>query len=185
LKLHQWIPAMKNYFRSAKLPYEQRDPFAATSLTGKALTWHINGARMEEAALDNWNTFCTELEKRFQDRNRQKRMMDEFFAMKHGSESLRGYDDRFTTSYGEIEDLVTLGTAVHRYVSGLRPKTGLDVEREDLVTLEEAMARAENVENIFWGSPYGGRCEGRGGHTTTTAHGDRTHSLRMTGESRT
>ena len=176
---------MKNYLRSARLPYEQRDPFAATNLTGKALTWHINGARKEEAALDDWNTFCTELEKRFQDRNRRKRMMDEFFAMKHGSESLRDYDDCFTTVYGEIEDPVTLDTAVHRYVSGLRPKTGLDVEREDLVTLEEAMAKAENVENIFWGRSYGGSRGGRGGHTTITAHWDRTHSLRIPGESRT
>ena len=51
--------------------------------------------------------------------------------------------------YGEIADSVAQNTAVHRYVSRLRPKTRLDVEREDPVTLEEAMAKAENVESIF------------------------------------
>jgi hypothetical protein len=82
--------------------------------------------------------------------------MNEFFAMKHGSKSLKDYNDRFTTVYSEIEDLITLEMAVHRYVSGLRPKTRLDAEREDPATLEEAMAKAENVESIFRGSSYGG-----------------------------
>jgi hypothetical protein len=49
--------------------------------------------REEETALDDWDTFSTELEKRFQDWNRRKRMMDEFFSMKHSSESLRDYND--------------------------------------------------------------------------------------------
>jgi hypothetical protein len=133
--------------------------------------WHINRTRKEETVLNDWNTFCTELKKRFQDRNRWKRMIDEFFTMKHGSKSLKDYNDRFTTVYGEIEDSVTLDTTVHRYVSGLRPKTRLDVEREDPVPLEEAIIKAENVESIFRGSSYGGSRGGWNSYTTTTAHG--------------
>lgn len=75
--------------------------------------------------------------------------------------------------YGEIADSVAQNTAVHRCVSRLRPKTRLDVEREDPVTLEEAIAKAENVESIFWGSSYGGGRGGRGGHTTTVAYSAR------------
>ena len=73
--------------------------------------------------------------------------------------------------HGEIANSVARDIAVHRYVSGLRPKTRLDVEREDLVTLEEAMAKAENVESIFWGSSYGGSRGDWGGHKTTVAYG--------------
>ena len=170
LKLHQWIPAMKNYFRSYGMPYEQRGPHAATNIVGKALTWHTNRTRHDESVLDDWNTFRTELEKRFQDKNRRKRMMDDFFNMKHEQGSLKDYNDRFTTVYGEIEDSITLETAVHRYISGLRPKTRLDVEREDPSTLEEAMAKAENVETIFRGTSYGGNRGGRGGFSTPTTH---------------
>ena len=147
--LNHWLPTMEIYFRTTRIPENSKGMLAAGYLKGSALKWYEQRTRHEPFALDSWESFKKEIRHRFEDRNRRQRFIQEFFEITQGSKSVREHNERFMTIFGEIKDDCTISMALERYLLSIRTRTALDVRREEPVSLEEAMAKAENVESMF------------------------------------
>ena len=125
--------------------------------TGYAMKWYRSVVNATPAGGNpfngDWNTFKTQFLQRFKIIDSVKLARDKLAALKQWT-SVSKYNYEFTALCIEIPDM---GDAdkLDRYIRGLKTQTRIEVELSNPRNLDEAMSRAQRVDNISYQSRAG------------------------------
>lgn len=149
---NNWLFKMERYLLLAQIDSKLKVIYAAQYLTDNAQFWYrtIAGNQFQSPS-DNWIEFKETFKARFEDVNSDNKMLEQFFTITQAgtrSRSLREYIETFTRLWSVVHTNISEPVAVSRFVQGLQPRTRIDVQRAQPVTLSAAIQLADAAEGI-------------------------------------
>ena len=94
-----------------------------------------------------WTEFKRELRHYFIPQNEHLRIIDEWKMLKQGDGQLTLYTEKYRQMTLQLPHVHQI-TKLHGFLSGLRPRIRMEVEKMNLQTCEEAMRIAERIGDI-------------------------------------
>ena len=101
---------------------------------------------------NNWDTFAAMFLLHFQEVNNKDKMLQQFFHVMQADipkRTLTEYIETFTHLWMVVRTELSETVAVQHFIEGLQPHTKVDIKCAKLVTMHEAISKADSAESMY------------------------------------
>ena len=152
-EVFNWVTKTHQYLMLSETKPELCVIYASQFLTGTVQTWYnsVAGPKYQTPA-DNWDAFAAAFLLCFQKVNNKDKMLQQFFHVTQADipkRTLTEYIETFTHLWTVVRTELSETVAVQCFIESLQPCTKVDVKCAKLVTLHEAIYKADSAESVY------------------------------------
>ena len=151
--MFNWVTKTHQYLTLSEMKPELCVIYTSQFLMGMVQMWYNSVAGPEyQTPADNWDTFAAAFLLHFQEVNNKDKMLQQFFHVTQADmpkRTLTEYIEIFTHLWMVVHTELSQNIAVQHFIEGLQPCTKVDVKGAKLVTLHEAIYKADSTESVY------------------------------------
>ena len=183
-EVFNWVTKTHQYLTLSEMKPELRVIYISQFLMGMVQMWYNSVAGPEyQTPADNWDAFAAAFLLHFQEINNKDKMLQQFFHVTQADmpkRTLMEYIETFTYPWMVVHTELSETVAVQHFIEGLQPCTKVDVKCAKLVTLHEAIYKADSTESVYLES-FQKHQQGQSSQSHNQAHMTVSNSVQASG----
>jgi hypothetical protein len=138
-----WLRGMRKYFQVHNYSAHAEGRISMYHLKGKASMWWDQFVQVQHIREKDitWKEFKRYFEKKYLTKRYYDRKMREFFELKLGSMTIDEYERSFLELLKYVPFIKDKAVKIQRYLIGLPPSIGDNIQYDDPKTMEETIRR--------------------------------------------